>query len=155
VVTGTVITCLALGIGGAGVYIGKLAYNKLTSKSEADITDFPGPGHSEASITIDEGDPGSRIAEKLVAAGVIATVAPFIKAFNDAGDAAAGIQPGTYRLRLQMSAADALTALMDPASRLAVAFTVAEGKRTDEVYAIVGLALATAQDQPAATGEEV
>ena len=39
------------------------------------------------------------------------------------------IQPGTYRLRQQMSAEAALTALLDPSARVQAKFTIPEGAR--------------------------
>jgi UPF0755 protein len=145
VVTAVVITLMVGLVGGVGWAFGLPLYERLTASSSPAPTDFPGPGHGQASITIDPGDPGSVIAQKLVAAGVIATAGPFISAFTQAGEAASSIQPGTYALRLEMSAQEALTALMDPAFRLAISFTVPEGKRAEEVYGIVGAALAQAE----------
>jgi UPF0755 protein len=147
-VTVVVIVALVGLVGGVGWVLGKPVVDRLTAPKAEAVTDYPGPGEGEASITIEAGDPGSVIAEKLVAAGVIATAGPFIVAFTQAGDQAAAIQPGTYLLRLKMSSRDALAALMDPASRHDVRFTVPEGKRADEVYTIIGAALAAADVGP-------
>jgi UPF0755 protein len=125
-------------------------WDKLTQKKTEAITDYPGPGFGEISVTIEQGDLGSVIADKLVAAGVIATAGPFIQLFTQAGDQAASIQPGTYSLSKEMSSAQALGALMNPDKRLAITFTVPEGKRAAEVYSIVGLALAKAELDPKA-----
>jgi UPF0755 protein len=136
---------MAIVVAGAGWVAGKPIVERWTNPSPSAVADYPGPGHGAASVTIDPGDPGNVIADKLVAAGVIATAGPFIAAFADAGDQASAIQPGTYQLRLEMSARDALTALMDPSSRQLIQFTVPEGKRAEEVYQIAGLAMAQAQ----------
>jgi UPF0755 protein len=142
----TVVIVLAVAlVGSVGWFVGKPFVTELTKPKNERVGDYSGPGHGEASITIEAGDTGAQIAEKLVAAGVIASTGPFVAAFTEAGEQAASIQPGTYALRQEMSAQDALTALMDPASRRAITFTVPEGKRADEVYQIVGQAMAQAE----------
>jgi UPF0755 protein len=145
IVTGLVIAALVGGVAGAAWVLGEPIWDKLTNPSPQAVEDYPGPGEGEASITVEPGDTGTEIADKLVQAGVIATAPPFIKAFTDAGSQAAGIQPGTYALRLKMSASGALTALLDPSSRLAITFTVPEGYRAEDVYRTVGEAMARAE----------
>jgi UPF0755 protein len=139
-----VIALTAVLVGGVGWVVGKPIYDQWSQREEPAVADYPGPGRGEAAITIEQGDTGNAIAAKLVAAGVIASAGPFIEAFTAAGEAATAIQPGTYALQLEMSAQGALTALMNPATRLAVSFTVPEGKRAEEVFGIVGAALAQA-----------
>src|SRR5690606_15160950 len=55
------------------------------------------------------------------------------------------IQPGTYTLRQEMAAADAVAALLDPANRAEITITVPEGFTTWQVYeriaAVAGVSL--------------
>jgi UPF0755 protein len=143
-ITAAVVTVLVVVIGAVGFIAGKPLYDRLTQPKETTITDYPGPGQGETSITIEQGDPGAVIGQKLVEADVIATVGAFITAWDKAGERASSIQPGTYALFKQMSAEGALTALLDPANRNAIVFTVPEGKRAAEVYQIIGSAIAKA-----------
>jgi len=50
---------------------------------------------------------------------------------------AASIQPGTYALRGQMQASQALALLLDPASRLSIGIIVIEGRRASETLETV------------------
>ncbi len=95
-------------------------------------TDYPGPGHGEVQVTIEPGDLGSKIGERLQEAGVIKTVGAFTAAFN-ANTLSASIQPGTYTLKLEMSAVDALAALLDEANRTENTVTVIPGQTVKQV----------------------
>ncbi|MDR2252645.1 MAG: endolytic transglycosylase MltG [Bifidobacteriaceae bacterium] len=144
IVSAAVIGVAVIAVAGVGWAFGKPLIEELRGSGTSAVTDFAGPGVGEVSITVSPGDLGSDIATKLVAAGVIASTGPFIDAFTAAGKQAEGIQPGTYLLRAEMSAQAALEVLMDPAARQVIQFTVPEGKRAEEVYQIIGAALAKA-----------
>lgn len=94
--------------------------------SNDDVTDYPGPGTGEVIVTIPEGATGSTMAEILVQEDVVASTRAFVDAFN-ADPRSGSIQPGTYRLRSQMSGQDAVSALLDPASRAELSITIVEG----------------------------
>lgn len=100
------------------------------------IEDYPGPGSGEATITVSPGDDGGIIARNLVDAGVIASTRAFLRASSDDPEAAAAVQPGEYTLLEEMTAADALAALNDPANRyLGERVTIREGLWKSEVFA--------------------
>lgn len=100
------------------------------------IEDYPGPGSGEATVTVSPGDDGGVIARNLVDAGVIASTRAFLRASNDDPAAAAAVQPGEYTLLQEMSAAEALAALNDPANRyLGERVTIREGLWKSEVFA--------------------
>jgi UPF0755 protein len=141
-ITAAVVLVLVAAVGSVGWLVGKPLFDDLTKPKPTQQTDYPGPGEGAATITIDPGDVGSVIGDKLVAAGVVATTEAFVEAWNKAGDRANSIQPGTYALLQKMTAADALAWLLDPARRNAISFTVPEGKRADEVYQVIGAAMA-------------
>ncbi|GAA3967878.1 endolytic transglycosylase MltG [Thermobifida alba] len=92
--------------------------------------DYSGEGTGEVSIVIEEGDTGTAIAEKLHEAGVIASVRAFT---NEIRFSEANFVPGTYQLRMQMSAEAAIALLLDPGSRIALNVTIPEGLRSGQI----------------------
>ena len=125
-----VIAVLAgLGVGG---YQG---YRWVTSNIsvEQEAAEFEGPGSGEALVEVGEGDTGSDIAETLVDEGVIKTSAPFVTLFSSTKEAAK-IEPGVYRLKQEMTSADALTMLMDPESLAGHRVIVPEGLRLTQIW---------------------
>lgn len=116
--------------GGYGVYrIAKPAIAKFTASE-----DYPGPGSGEADIVVNEGDSGRQIASTLVRADVIKTTSAFVKASSDSPRLAQAIQPGSYTLKEQMKAIDALKWLADPKHRTNPRVTVPEGLWASEIY---------------------
>ncbi|MDQ6715797.1 MAG: endolytic transglycosylase MltG [Actinomycetota bacterium] len=96
--------------------------------------DFSGPGTGSVQVTVHPGDTGRAIAETLFTAGVVKSA----KAFADAAagnPASAGIQPGDYRMKKEMKAADAVAFLANPANRTVAMVTVREGLWKSEVFA--------------------
>jgi UPF0755 protein len=98
--------------------------------------DYTGAGTGQVEIRIPDGASGTRIGQILEQAGVIRSSSAFIAAYSD-NPAAPSIQAGSYRLRSQMSAAAALTSLLDPASRLVSRVTIPEGKRVTQILDIL------------------
>lgn len=98
--------------------------------------DYPGPGTGSVTFVVASGDTGRAIGDRLKAAGVVLTSDAFAQVFS-ASPEAAGIQPGSYELRKQMSSNDALDALLDPANRTVPRVTVREGLWATEVYAVL------------------
>ena len=68
----------------------------------------------------------------LYEADVVASTRAFTHAFAANPDASS-IQPGTYRLVLQMRASDAVAALLNPESKVQTQVTIAEGLRFDQI----------------------
>ncbi|PID97957.1 MAG: aminodeoxychorismate lyase [Actinobacteria bacterium] len=123
------VTVLAL-VGGAA-YLAITALNDGTVMStEAD--DYPGPGSGKVTITIVSGDAGSEIGQKLVDEGVVKTLTAFVRAF-EANKAAPSIRPGTYELKKEMSASEAVAALLDEANRTENTITVNSGETVEQV----------------------
>lgn len=101
--------------------------------------DFPGPGTGQVQIEILEGQTIAQIGNTLKAQGVVKSVDSFTAAAADNEDAN-GIQPGFYNLKLEMSAADAIVALLDPASRETNKVVIPEGIRAASVFEIASKA---------------
>lgn len=125
---------VVLVIAGAGV--GAVSgYQWLTSNIsiDAEAQDYPGPGHGEAVVEVDEGDTGTDIAATLVDEGVIKSTGPFVTVFSNTPDAS-GIEPGLYRLKQEMAAGDALQMLLDPSNLAAHRVIVPEGLRLTQIW---------------------
>jgi UPF0755 protein len=91
-------------------------------------TDFAGEGVGEVQVQVARGDTLTAIGQTLTDAGVVRTVDAFTDAAQ-ANEAAVGIGPGTYTLRLQMSGANAVDLMLDPASRADSRLVLPEGLR--------------------------
>lgn len=105
--------------------------------------DYTGQGTGSVEVVVNPGDTGRAIGRSLEKAGVVKSSDAFVAAVAKEPKAA-GIQPGTYSLRSHMSAASALTLMLDPASRTSEKVLVREGLRAGEVAA----ALAKASGEP-------
>lgn len=127
--------------GGLAV-VGAIVWNQFGDRIAEvlgwDTTDFEGAGHGEAVIVITEGEIGEDIAKSLAEAGVVKTSKAFYELLLKQ-DPVVEFHPGTYRLKLEMSAQAALDALQDPANRLAYTAMIPEGKTVAQVLEIVSV----------------
>ncbi|MGA0565991.1 endolytic transglycosylase MltG [Rathayibacter sp. KR2-224] len=124
----TIVTVVILGLlGGAGAYVWNAfqpEVRKLLAINEP--TDYTGSGTTPVDITIHEGDNGSDVASTLAKAGVVKTSDAFYTLLLQTKPDPV-FQPGVYKLKKQMSAKSALTALQDPKNKLARTLTIPEG----------------------------
>lgn len=98
--------------------------------------DYTGSGTGTAEVTIASGANGLQIARLLAEQDIVKSSEAFYQlSLTDAR--AQQIQPGTYRLRQQMSAEAALAALVDPSARIQAKFTVPEGARVGQIVEII------------------
>lgn len=98
------------------------------------VEDYQGPGGDSVTVVIPQGATGAQIAAILKDAGVIASTKPFIDAYKADPRAQSDIDPGTYSLKLKMSAAAALAALMNDESKDEIKVTIPEGFTKQQVY---------------------
>ncbi|QPK82249.1 endolytic transglycosylase MltG [Schaalia sp. ZJ405] len=116
-------------VGGAGYF----AWTQIRGANQSvEADDYRGPGSGTAVITIEVGETGAEIGQHLVNADVVKSVEAFVRAF-EANKAAASIRPGTYTLKKQMSASDAIAALLDEANRTENTVTVNPGQAVAQV----------------------
>ena len=109
--------------------------------------DYPGPGTGQVTVEIAKGASLTQIGETLAAADVVKSADAFVTAAK-ANDNAVQIQPGTYTLATQISGAEAVVALLDPANRVD-----REGHRSPRAPPCrATVALAGPQDPPDAGG---
>lgn len=123
------IIILVLGLLAGASYV---AYDQLVNTSTTASDDYPGPGVDSVEVTIDEEASGRAIGQTLVDAGVVKSVGAFVRQFEKTS-ASMSIRPGTYRLKLQMSAAGALAALLDETNRVDSTVTIRSGQKLSEV----------------------
>lgn len=95
-------------------------------------SDYSGPGSGKVEITIPKKATGADIANSLYEAGVVASTEVFVDAFTS-NSAAISIQPGVYKLKKQMRAADAVAALLDPKNKIDLKITIPEGFTLEQV----------------------
>ncbi|HZM77857.1 MAG TPA: endolytic transglycosylase MltG [Candidatus Limnocylindrales bacterium] len=113
---------------GGGVFF---AYQRLADKF---ITpDYEGDGKGEVTVVIPAGANGLEMAKVLKAADVIKSEKAFTTAFEKDPNGKS-IQPGTYKLRKQMSGAAAVAMMLDPKSRLVNGITIVEGWTSFKIF---------------------
>lgn len=122
---------ILLAVVGGGVFLG---YNKI--KDFFTAADYDGPGTGSVQVQIKPDASITEMGNVLVDADVVKSTKAFINAAND-NPKSKNIQDGTYALRRQMSAKDAVTALLDPKSRIVNGITIPEGKTALQVYALL------------------
>jgi UPF0755 protein len=127
-----VVALLVVGLAVGGAWLGLRPL--IASLNAPD--DYAGPGTGRVEVRIPDGASGTAIGQVLVSKGVVRTVKRFITAYDD-NPRHNEVQPGTYALKLQMSSAQAMTALLDPHNRLLVRVTLKEGLRAADVPAVI------------------
>lgn len=101
-------------------------YLRLTS------LDFEGPGVGEVVVRIEAGEDGLSISEKLLEAGIIRDFDSFYRFLIEEN---AVFYPGSFILKLQMSNANVLRVLSNPANALTYRVTIPEGFRAVQIFA--------------------
>ncbi len=128
-----VVVFIALAVIVAGGYlVFTRGTDYLSGKLKTD--DYVGTGQGSVNVTIPEGATLSDMADTLTAAGVVKSPESFRKAARQEPDATS-IRPGVYQVKLQMSGAAALAALLDPGSKVINRLTIPEGWTARQVFA--------------------
>lgn len=129
----TVVVALFAVIGIGGWW----AYNNVV-KDYFVAEDFTGDGNgNQVVVTVESGWLVSDIANHLEEEGVVASAKAFLNASEDDGDSGTTIQPGSYAMEEEMSAASALAFMIDPGNLTLDHVVIPEGKRSFEVYEIL------------------
>ena len=98
--------------------------------------DFAGPGKGQVIFEVQEGDSVAEMGRGLKADGVVASVDAFTEEAAANPDSTS-IQVGSYKMKKQMPAADALDILMDPDNILKNTITIPEGLRVEDITALL------------------
>ncbi len=98
--------------------------------------DYPGPGTGEVLVVIDPGQSVASMGEELAEMDVVASSEAFVDAASS-NPQSTGIQAGNYLMKEQMTAADAVAILVDPANVVQTAVTVPEGLRVEDTVALL------------------
>ena len=92
--------------------------------------DYTGGGKRDIVIQIQDGDSTTAVGETLHNQGVVATVRAFVNAAHG-NTAITSIQPGFYRMRTEIPAANAVARLADPNNRVG-RLVIPEGRQLDD-----------------------
>ncbi|MEU7845037.1 endolytic transglycosylase MltG [Micromonospora sp. NPDC049114] len=98
--------------------------------------DYDGSGSGEITVEIKNGALIADMADALVAADVVKSQKAFIEA-AEANSRSKNIQPGTYKLRKQMSGASAVTAMLDLKNKIVNGLTIPEGRTSKNIYKLL------------------
>jgi UPF0755 protein len=123
-----------LAVLGGGAYFG---YGKI--KGFFTAADYSGPGTGQVTVQIAPNASLTEMGNALVEKDVVKSTKAFVNAAED-NPKGKNIQSGTYTLRKQMSAKDAVALMLDPASRVVKGVTIPEGKTSFQVYALLSKA---------------
>jgi UPF0755 protein len=93
--------------------------------------DFSGDGVSDVVIQVHDGDSTTAIGQTLQDANVVAAASTFVDA-ADGNAAISSIQPGFYKVRTEIPAANAVERLADPQNRVGK-LTIPEGRQLDDI----------------------
>ncbi|MFV2100639.1 endolytic transglycosylase MltG [Micromonospora sp. LOL_024] len=98
--------------------------------------DFDGAGTEDVTVQIPQGAFLADMAVVLRDAGVIKSTKAFLEAAED-NSRSRNVQPGTYKLRKEMSGENALNAMLDPQSRIVDGVTIPEGRTAKSIYELL------------------
>ncbi len=126
------VTVLLLGgLAAAGAYLWSEYGDRVSLALGWTSNDYEGPGSGDTIVVITEGEIGEDIAASLAEADVVKTSEAFYTLLL-AQDPAVEFLPGSYRMKLQMSAQGALDALQDPANKMQLTAMIPEGKTVSQ-----------------------
>ncbi len=98
--------------------------------------DFAGPGTGSVEFKVNSGDTAAAIGRNLKAAGVVKSVDAFTEAAS-AEPKSRKIQVGSYSLKKEMAAVDALAILIDPKNVVKNTVTIPEGLRVADIVKVL------------------
>jgi UPF0755 protein len=125
---------ILLGVLGVGGYLG---YSKI--KGFFTAADYDGPGTEEVQVSIAKDSSLTQIGNALVDADVVKSTAAFTQA-ADENPKGKNIQSGTYKMRKQMAAAQAVTLMLDPKSRVVSGVTITPGTTARQAFELLSKA---------------
>jgi UPF0755 protein len=125
---------ILLALLGGGVFLG---YTKV--KGFFTAADYDGTGTDAVQVTIAKDATLTDIGNTLVDADVVKSTKAFTNAAGE-NPRSKNIQSGTYNMKKQMSAASAVTLLLDPKTRITAGVTIPEGTTALQAFTILSKA---------------
>ncbi|MEB3984151.1 endolytic transglycosylase MltG [Mycobacterium sp. 663a-19] len=110
----------------AAVFLGSKLWHVMFGAGD----DYTGDGKHDIVIQIQDGDSTTAVGETLHNQGVVATVRAFVNAAHG-NSKINSIQPGFYRMRTEIPAANAVARLADPNNRVG-RLVIPEGRQLDD-----------------------
>ncbi|GLY26341.1 endolytic transglycosylase MltG [Micromonospora sp. NBRC 101691] len=98
--------------------------------------DYDGAGTGELTVEVKQGALIADIANVLYSAGVVKSAQAFIDAAEE-NSRSKNIQPGTYKVRKQMSGESALGMLLDLKNKIVNGITIPEGRSAKQTYKLL------------------
>src|SRR5690349_4676523 len=108
------------------VFLGSKLWHSMSGSGN----DYAGGGVADVVIQVHDGDSTTAIAKTLQDRKVVATVKAFVEAAHK-NEAISAIQPGFYKVRTEIPAANAVERLADPENRVGK-LTIPEGRQLDD-----------------------
>ncbi|MDJ0355515.1 endolytic transglycosylase MltG [Paenarthrobacter sp. PH39-S1] len=108
--------------------------------------DYPGPGHGSVTFIVPAGATGRTVAAGLVQDGVVQSESAFLDALQ-AVSGGALIQPGTFGLKLEMKASDAVSVLLAPDNNKVHYAAIDQNLREPEVLALLAKSTGIAESE--------
>lgn len=125
-ITGFSVIALVVVVVGA-VFLGSRLWHGVFGSDD----DYAGDGLKDVVVQVRNGDSTTAIGKTLQDGGVVATSAAFVTAA--AGNASiSSIQPGFYKVRTEIPAANAVERLVDPQNRVG-RLVIPEGRQLDDI----------------------
>ena len=109
------------------VFLGSKLWHNVSGTG----SDFSGDGVNDVVIQVHDGDSTTAIGETLQEHNVVATSTAFVDA-ADGNAAISSIQPGFYKVRTEIPAANAVERLTDPQNRVGK-LVIPEGRQLDDI----------------------
>ncbi|MGC4807335.1 endolytic transglycosylase MltG [Micromonospora sp. DT233] len=120
-----------LGVIGGGAFYG---FDRVQSYFVT--PDYDGAGTGEVTVEIKQGALIADMADALQVAGVVKSSKAFIEAAEE-NARSKNIQPGTYKVRKQMSAEQAIVMLLDLKNKVVTGLTIPEGTTAKGIYKLL------------------
>lgn len=118
---------LLIAVAVGAVFLGSKLWHSMSGTG----SDYAGDGVADVVIQVHDGDSTTAIGETLADHKVVATVKSFVDAAQG-NEAISAIQPGFYKVRTEIPAANAVERLTDPESRVGK-LTIPEGRQLDDI----------------------
>jgi UPF0755 protein len=122
----SVVVLIVVGVG--AVFLGSRLWHGISGSQD---DDYAGQGVKDVVIEVHSGDSTTTIGRTLHDKEVVATTKAFVDAASDSS-ALSDIQPGFYKVRTEIPAANAVSRLADPQNRVG-RLVIPEGRQLDDV----------------------